>query len=118
MQVIRLYDSDIINNNTSQHIKERKERVRKYAHLLSYDMLYCFIVDNNHINGNEIHCINKYGLIYIYNYHTKKFVTVLHPRPKQLKRYFQALNMKVPKEIKKLIDKCFIRNENSDMNNL
>ena len=118
MQVIRLYDKTIINRNKSLHIKERKERVRKYSNLLSYDMLYCFVVDNNHENGDEIHCINENGLIYIYNYHTKKFVTILHPRPKQLKRYFQALNMKVPKEIKKLIDKCYIRNENSYMNNL
>ena len=116
MRVIEKYDDKLITNNKSLHIKERKERVRKYSNLLSYKMLYCFRVDNNHVNGDEIHCINEYGLIYIYNYHTKRFITIMHPRPKQIKRYFQQLNIKLPKKIRKLIDKCYLRNENSKLN--
>lgn len=116
MTVKEIYDNELINNNHSQHIKERKERVRKYSNLLSYKMLYCFRVDNNHVNGDEIHCINEYGLIYVYNYHTKRFITIMHPRPRQIKRYFHSLDIKLPKEIKKLIDKCYLRNENSKLN--
>ena len=118
MQVKEVYDDKLITNNKSLHIKERKERVRKYSKFLSYKMLYCFRVDNNHVNGDEIHCINEHGLIYIYNYHTKRYITLMHPRPRQLKRYFHQLNMRVPKQVKLLIDKCYQRNEEEDLNNV
>ena len=118
MHVKSIYNQELITNNKSLHIKERKERVSKYKGLLSFKMLYCFRVDNNHCNGDEIHCINEYGLIYIYNYHTKKYITILHPRPKQLKRYFQQLNIKLPKDVRKLIDNCYKRNEKYKLNDV
>jgi hypothetical protein len=118
MKVKAIYDKDIINKDETLHIKERKERIRKYSNLLSFKMLYCFRVDNDHWNGDEIHCINEYGLIYIYNYKSKKYITILHPRPSQLKRYFHQLNITLPNDIKRLIDKCYKRNKNSNMNEL
>ena len=110
------FDEAIINSDETLHIKQRRDRVRKYSNLLSFKMLYCFRVDNNHPNGDEIHCINEYGLIYIYNYTTKRFITILHPRPRQLKRYFRGLDMKLPNDIKTIIDKCYKRNINSKLN--
>ena len=118
MTVIETYNHNLITYNKSLHIKEHKERMSAYKHLLSYKMLYCFRVNNGHCNGEEIHCINEHGLIYIYNYHTKRYITILHPRPKQLKRYFHALNIKLPKDIKKLIDQCYIRNEKYNLNDV
>ena len=118
MIIKELYNDKLITNNETMHVKERSERVKRYASLLSYKMLYCFRVDNNHVNGDEIHCINENGLIYVYNYHTKRYITILHPRPRQLKRYFQGLNMKVPRDVSKLIDSCYQRNALNGLNNV
>ena len=115
-KVIEKYDERIVNSDETMHVKERKERIQRYSKLLSFKMLYCFRVDKAHINGDEIHCINEHGLIYIYNYNSKKFITILHPRPKQLKRYFNDLNIKLPQDIRVLLDKCYKRNLKERLN--
>lgn len=38
--------------------------------------LYIFIVDKGHKNGKEIHVITENGVINIYNYNSKKYITV------------------------------------------
>lgn len=107
-----------INNNRTLHSKvERKDRYKAYSNLLSRQMLYCFIVDTEHKNGLEVHCINVNGLIYIYNKTSKNLVTIIHPRPSQLKRYFRQLDMCIPQYIRELAHKCHERNEKQDYNN-
>ena len=101
----------------TKHVLERHKRVEAYNRYLSTDFINCFLVDKHHKNGYEIHCINKHGLIYIYNDKTHKLITILHSRPKQLKRYYQAVRVGIPKRIYKLCKEVHKRNEQNDLNN-
>jgi hypothetical protein len=117
MQVLKkIHYND--NNIITNHQNNRYKRISKYNGLLSIEFIDCFLVDNNHINGLEIHCINKYGLIYIYNIHSDRLITILHPRPKQIKRYYNQLSITYNSDIRSIIDKCYKRNLNSNLNNL
>ena len=118
MQVKSIYNNnELIQESNTKHIEDRPDRLKAYKHLLSKEFLQCFRVDNNHYNGDEIHCINNKGLIYIYNYNSYRLITLLHPRPKQIKRYYYSLNLKIPNNIKKLIDENYKRNNNDNFNN-
>lgn len=58
------------------------------APILSINGKLCiFIVDKGHKNGKEIHVITENGVINIYNYNSKKYITGLIARPAQLTRY-------------------------------
>lgn len=116
MRVKQLQDVSQLKKDRTKHIGERIERAKRYKHLLSENFIHCFRVDNYHPNGDEIHCINDKGLIYIYNFNTHKLITIIHPRPKQFKRYYQQLNMKIPKRIKKMIDTNYKRNQEERLN--
>lgn len=107
-----------LKERETKHIKHfRSKRMEDYTPLLSQKFIQCFVVNTNHPNGDEIHCINENGLIYIYNYESKRFITVLHPRPSQLKRYYRLLKIEVPKNIKRLARECHKRNEKMNYNN-
>lgn len=108
-----------IDEETSKsiHLVERTKRLQAYKDLLSLNFIQSFIVDTSHINGCEIHAINENGLIYIYNLHSHKLVTILHPRPSQLKRYYRALEIEIPQEIQRVSRQCYSRNEKNDYNN-
>ena len=106
-----------LKQRETKHINNRLKRIENYQTLLSEKFITCFVVDKEHINGCEIHCINENGLIYIYNYKSKKFITVLHPRPSQLKRYYRLLRIEIPKHIKRLARECYKRNEKYNLNN-
>jgi len=101
---------------TTEHIRNHSQRILSYSELLSNTFIQCFLVDKGHINGLEIHCINVHGLIYIYNYSSKKFITILHPRPSQLKRYYRLMNKDIPLIIRRLAVECHKRNEQYDLN--
>ena len=105
-------------NDITSHHNGRYNRIDKYKELLSNEYLYSFIVDTNHKNGLEIHSVNVNGLIYIHNRSTNKLITVLHPRPRQLKRYFINNNggYEIPTIIKELISTCHKRNEIERLN--
>lgn len=78
--------------------QQRDEIIKKIgsAPILSINGKLCvFIVDKGHRNGAEIHVITENGLIYIYNQHSKKFITALIARPAQLLRY----GVNIPKKI-------------------
>lgn len=100
----------------SLHLLSRYSRLAVYKEILSTDFIECFIVDTGHKNGLEIHCINIYGLIYIYNKSTMKFITVLNPRPSQIKRYYRALELTISKEIRKCIQVAHSRNIDQRLN--
>jgi hypothetical protein len=113
IKVIQFEDKGL----TTEHLKEREDRYSTYKDLLSTNFIRCFLVDTEHPCGLEVHCINEHGLIYIYNYDSKRFITVLHPRPSQLKRYYRQLGMRYGSHISKLGRECYNRNENNDYNN-
>ena len=104
------------NSFDSIHILQRNGRMFQYRYLLSTNFIDCFIVDTNHRNGLEIHCINEYGLIYIYNKLSLKLITILHPRPKQIKRYYIALALTTSNEVRKIINVCYQRNIDQRLN--
>ena len=106
----------IKGNDVTKHTSYREQRLKEYQHLLSNEFIASFIVDTNHVGGVEVHSINVNGLIYIYNMNTKKLITVLHPRPSQLKRYYRLLKLEIPSNIKKLCTDRFKRNEDAKLN--
>ena len=105
------YDFEDNGNPATLHAIERNKRFEAYKPFLSFNFVECFIVDKNHKNGNEIHCINENGLIYIYNQKTKKLITVLHARGDQLRRYYWNLGYEVPQNIEYLAEDCDYRNK-------
>lgn len=60
--------------------------------------LYSFLVDTGHPNGDEIHTVTERGLIIIQNARTKRIVTFLFARPKQITRYWEYLGLDLPKD--------------------
>ena len=96
------------------HVAEREKRLEQYKYLMNTNFIDKFEVDAEHVNGNEVHCINSNGLIYIYNKRTRRLITILHPRPAQLKRYYRG--NKIPFQIEILMDLCFKRNKALNFN--
>lgn len=92
------FDFDL--SRVTKHVQKRRGRWDSYLQVKdigeAYDM---FQVDKNHPNGDEIHVITDTGYILIFNQRTKKFITVLHARSNQLKRYYTNLNEQIPSEI-------------------
>lgn len=89
--------SFIQNTEKTSHIKERNYR---FKHLnLSARPIDGFIaiIDKHHINGAEVHALYSDGSIRIYNYNTKKLITVLIARPNQAKRLNSEVQL--PEEI-------------------
>lgn len=117
MKTIKKLESYNAKSFETLHINDRSNRLAQYGDLLSTQFIECYEVDKNHEKGNEIHCINVNGLIYVYNKNTQKFITVLHARPAQLKRYAKQLNIEVSKEVKKLCRIVHARNEKQNLNN-
>ena len=115
-EVKERYTKEPSNNVSSLHISTRFYRTSKYKYLMSTKFIDMFIVDTGHLNGLEIHCINEYGLIYIYNKDTGKLITILHPRPMQLKRYYIQLELTISKEIREIINICYNRNLDRNLN--
>jgi hypothetical protein len=102
--------------NKTKHLDERIKRFQAYKKLLSNHFKYAFLVDTNHANGLEIHSINENGLVYVFNNASKKLVTIIHPRPRQLKRYFHETLVLVPEDIKKMCEENYKRNEEHVLN--
>ena len=115
-EVITRYSKSISHNESTTHYINRIEMIKAYKMYLSNNMLDCFIVDTGHKNGLEIHCINEHGLIYIYNLLSEKLITILNPRPRQLKRYYMQLKLTTPQEIRDVIKLSHKRNTDHQLN--
>jgi hypothetical protein len=115
----RIYDFK--GEGATKHFNEK--RTTRYARykelgLLDENFIYFFVVNNNHLHGNEVHAINKHGVIYIYNQFTRLFITIKHPRPNVLFRYFSDLKMDVPNDIKEIAKQCNERNKLYNLNKI
>jgi hypothetical protein len=107
------------DNKQTEHITQRSERIKVYQCMGLLDdsnIISCYKVDKKHENGHELHAINKKGLIYIYNFKSRKLITILHARANQIKRYYEATNESINaiKNILQLVEK---RNKKHDLNN-
>lgn len=114
--IISLY----IKKDETKHLKQRNNRISLYDDfkLLSDVFIDCFKVDKKHENGCEIHAINENGLIYVYNFKSRKMITILHARAEQLKRYYNALGIATPEQLKNIMNEVEKRNKFYNLNNM
>lgn len=121
---VSLLSNDIVElyqkKDETKHLKERDKRISLYDDykLLSDNFISCFKVDKKHIDGLELHAINENGLIYIYNFKSRKLITILHARAKQLKRYYEALGLEIPHDVYAVIKEVEKRNTLYNLNNM
>ena len=75
--------------NITEHGQERLQtRLKTYLEKLGRaEKVVTRILDKGHDNGLERHVVHRNRLVYIYNVHTRKFITVLYARDGQLRRY-------------------------------
>jgi hypothetical protein len=93
----RLNSRELELNNLTKHFSERETRMKIYSSIKNLGNVYdSFVVDKNHPNGDEVHVLTDTGFILIFNERTKKFITLLHARPMQLKRYYINLGEEIP----------------------
>lgn len=103
---------DVNLGKLTKHISDRKSRMDKYLEVKDIGSVYeCFLVDKEHINGDEVHVITTNGFIMIFNSISKRFITILHARPMQLYRYYNMIGEDVPLVVKQ------IGKSNGDLNN-
>lgn len=79
--------------SSTNHTFHRNKRIRIAREIGFGKPMYAFVVDNKHRNGNEIHILTDTGLIVIINENTKKLITILIARDKQITRYFANPNI-------------------------
>ena len=110
----------LYNKDNTKHLQERNERIKKYndMQLLSDNIVSCFKVDKKHVNGQELHAINEKGLIYVYNFKSRKLITILHARSEQIKRYYDIAKIEIPKNIYTIMQKVNKRNRLYNLNNM
>lgn len=104
---IEIYETlnlkDVLNTLKTEHLKDkRKERLDLAISLLDNNdyIEYTFLIDKNHIEGKELHCITHSGIIFIlneykYNNNIPCFITVLLARPNQIKRLYEPFNLHI-----------------------
>lgn len=78
----------------SLHYVNRGDRANNMNYNIK--LVNAFVVDKHHENGLEIHAIYDDGAIKIFNYRTKKLITVLFGRVGQIVRYYQELGIPLP----------------------
>lgn len=72
------------------HVGERSNRVALAKQLIATEKakpVKICVVDKGHVNGDEVHVIYNNGIINIYNANTRRHVTTLIAREKQVTRY-------------------------------
>jgi hypothetical protein len=97
------------------HVNERKERLSMYDFGVDLD---AFVVDTKHEKGQEVHIIDSKGYIKIYNKTTKKFITAMSGRSRQIRHYYESLNIKIDKLVDKAIKVAYERNETLNYNHI
>lgn len=94
---INEFYSFIQNTEKTSHIRERNYRFKHLSLNAEPVNGFIAIIDKHHIEGVEVHALYSDGSIRIYNYRTKKLITVLIARPNQAKRLNPEIQL--PEEI-------------------
>ena len=111
-QEVKLYSEKIeldkiLELNKTEHMKkDRQIRLNTAISLLDKDdyIEHTFLVDKNHKDGKELHCVtHKSGIIFILNEEKFKnnkpcFITIFLARPNQIKRLYEPFNFNVNEE--------------------
>lgn len=89
---------DMLSENYTLHVNsERQDRLKLISKKHKIDKI--FLIDKGHKNGKELHIITTQSCILIFNYESKRFITVLFARPNQLIRLYDAVGLKVSNEM-------------------
>lgn len=113
----RKCDVELDFTQLTDHILDRKPRMDVYFGVKEMGEVFdAFIVDKDHPNGDEVHVITTNGFILIFNERTERFITILHARPGQLRRYYLNLEEEVPYEIEEMGDLNQELNEELNLN--
>lgn len=114
-----LYRMEFLNDYTIEyrtfHTLDRKARLEKYDFGSRLDG---FVVDTSHKNGLEVHILDTKGYVQIYNKVSKKFITALSGRPKQIKDYYTKLGLEIPQAVHRAIKIAMLRNDTLNYNNI
>lgn len=95
---------EYIKNSYTMHLKkDRQKRLNIYLSYMKDEIRFvngfCYLVDKGHKNGYEIHLLSDDGFLFIFNYKTKKLITILAVSINQVKR----INENIPKFLEKNI---------------
>lgn len=95
---------DMVNTTMSKHIHERSKRMEIIYNLITSEhgkICKIWLVNTGHVNGLEIHVIYNNGICLIFNNDSKKLITGLILRPKQIERYKITMTKCMSKKIKR-----------------
>lgn len=84
----------------SRHYKNKRYKREKFIdrHLNGDGkVIDSFIVNRNHPNGEEIHCVTDHAIIIIFNKNSGRLCTKLLARKNQIKKLYQRVNKRPPK---------------------
>lgn len=86
--------------NQTNHYKNKRYKREKFIneHLCGDGhVIDSFIVNRNHPNGEEVHCVTDHAVIIIFNKNSGKLCTKLLARKNQIKRLYQGVNEQPPR---------------------
>lgn len=87
----------------TKHWDERQRRLEFIRKNIGYGQTLAeFIVDKGYRNGLEVHKVTSTGITVISNLKTRKLITVLISRPRQIERLYTANNMTAPEGLLKI----------------
>lgn len=97
-------DFDLVNTTKSKHIHTRSRRMEVIYNLIANEhgkICKVWLVDTGHHDGLEIHVVYNNGICLIFNNDSKKLITGLILRPKQVERYQITMTNCMRKKVKK-----------------
>lgn len=104
-----------MSDERTRHCNKRKKRFSLINPNAEAVDGFIAVVDRKHKNGKEIHAYFQDGSLRIYNYDSRKLVTIMFPRVEQVERIMDNRKYKeLPKNIK---EKC-IMNEMTHKNEI
>lgn len=101
---------DLVVFTKSKHIHKRSKRMEIIYNLIANEhgkICKVWLVDTGHVNGLEVHVIYNNGICLIYNNDSKKLITGLILRPKQVERYQITMTKCMSKKVKKHMQKSY-----------
>lgn len=77
--------------------RDRHERIMRIAKTVGFGHIVrqC-LVDTGHRAGCEVHVLTSTGIVFVFNAHSRKLITVLVARPGQVARYYEPFGEDVP----------------------
>ena len=108
--VRELEDFDMVNATMSKHLKDRSRRMEVINNLIINEhgkICKVWLVNTGHANGLEVHVIYNNGICLIFNNDSKKLVTGLILRPRQVERYQITMTKCMRKKVKNHMQKSY-----------